>query len=368
MPIHAAHVYLGEGDREGGVAAPTTDLIGAFGEGVDVATVPIEDGHRSNPWYWYRLGRRASTAGDVVHVHFNYDSFGRLAGRFPGVGFPVFAAGLSGPVVTTLHNLQYLGGGNPHDEPAPLARVKRTIDRSLVGCTDHFVTLSATQRERLVDNGIDPDRVTQIPLVPEADPTLRDSEACKAELGLTGNRVLTGFGWVRRTKGYDRVIAALPDLPEDTVFLIAGGTRTESQAAYVEELRQSVTERGLEDRVRFLGYVEDYPTVMNATDVMVLPYTDDRPSDALVRGLSYRLPVVASDTPEFRALYDLGECFELVSDDAELSATLERLLTDESARAELARAAGAFASETNWETVAAEIEGIYRDVVASGGD
>ena len=365
-------VYLDEGDEEGGIAHPTKDLVAALERRIDVRETTIRRNRSADPRYWYRLGADASSDADVVHIQFEYGSFGDVNGMFLGCMFPAFARGLDAPLVTTLHNFR------DRQVPVTLAdpqSVKRFfvenatwfVDRSLVAHTDYFIPLMNSEVELLRRHGVPADRIEHIPLVPETNPEFRDAETCKRELGVDGRRVVTAFGWVRRSKGYDRVIDVLPNLPDDVVFLVAGGTRTDEQASYLDELREMVHERGLEDRVEFTGYVgrDTHPTIMNATDVMVFPYRDNRASDALARALAYHLPAVTAANAEFSAFEDEWGCVRTVDDDAELAAALRAVLEDDEERERLRRNAEQFTSEMNWDNTAERVVDIYRTVTGT---
>lgn len=363
-------VYLDEGEEEGGIAHPTQDLADALRDHIEVEETPIENNHSLDPRYWFDLGRRASASADVVHVQFEYGSFGDLNGTFLGSMFPVFARGIDAPLVCTLHNFRDrrvpVSLGDPSSILGFLAEhATWFVDRSLVSQTDFFIPLMREEVDLLRRHGVPADRIEHIPLVTETDPEFRDPESCKEELGLAGRPVITAFGWVRRSKGYDRVIEVLDVLPEDAVFLIAGGTRTEQQEAYMEELKEIVAERGLEDRVQFTGYVgrEEHPTIMNATDVIVFPYRDNRASDAMARALSYHIPIVATDNREFSAIEEEWGCVRTVSSDAELGEALTEVLTDSEERDRLRANAKEYAERMNWDTVAERVVDIYKTVI-----
>lgn len=367
--LNVSVVYLEEGDGEGGIAHPTQDLIEALKDRISVREEPIEDGRSSDPRYWYRLGRRATEGADIVHIQFEYGSFGDIRGMFLGSMFPVFAAAVNVPIVATLHNFRDRRVDVSLTDPRTVVTFLAEhatwfVDRSLVRNVDFFVPLMHAEIDLLRRHGVPQDRIRYIPLVPETDPVFRDPEICKQELGLEDKYVVTGFGWVRRSKGYDRVIDVLEELPEGTVFLVAGGTRTDEQQAYLDDLRAMVERRGLDDRVRFTGYIgrEEHPTIMNATDVMVFPYRDNRASDAMARALSYHIPVVASDNEEFTAVESEWGCVRTVSSDEELSDALRMVLEDEGERRRLVENAQTYAAVMNWDRVAERMVAIYEDV------
>lgn len=370
--LTASVVYLDEGEKEGGIAHPTQDLIASLEDRIEVREVPITQGRSSDPRYWYHLGCEASEGADVVHIQFEYGSFGDLGGKFLGSLFPVFAHAVDVPMVATLHNFRDRQVSVSLTDPNSIVmwlseHATWFVDRSLVNNVDFFVPLMHAEVSLLRRHDIPTNRIKHIPLVSETDPEFRDADACKRELGLEDKSVITAFGWVRRSKGYDRVIDVLEHLPDDAVFLVAGGTRTDEQEVYLNELRDMVARRGLSDRVEFTGYVgrEEHPTIMNATDVMVFPYRDNRASDALARALSYHLPVVASDNEEFSAIEAEWGCVTTVSDNEDMREALTAVLENPKMCERLELQAEKYAAEMNWDTVAERTVEIYRDLVDS---
>lgn len=367
-------VYLDEGEEEGGIAHPTKDLAEALREIIHVEETPIHRPRTLDPRHWRRLGRQATANADVVHVQFEYGSFGDLQGMFLGSMFPVFASTVEVPIVSTLHNFRDRRVEMSIREPRSLLKFLAEhatwfVDRSLVNNTAFFVPLMRAEVDLLRRHGVPDDEIEHIPLVSETDPEFRDPVDCKRELGLEGHSVISAFGWVRRSKGYERVINILPQLPEDVVFLVAGGTRTDAQKRYLEELQDTVEKRGLQDQVRFTGYVgrEDHPTIMNASDIMVFPYRDNRASDAVARAFSYHLPVVASNNDEFSSMESKWGCPRTVADDPELAAALTNLLTNSEQRQQLQENAAKYTEEMNWETVADRMVSIYQSVIPESG-
>lgn len=370
--LTASVVYLHEGEKEGGIAHPTQDLVTSLGEHITVREIPITQYRSSDPRYWYCLGREASQKADVVHVQFEYGSFGDFGGIFLGSLFPVFAYAVDIPMVATLHNFRDRRVDVTLTELSSMMHwfaehATWFVDRSLVSHIDFFIPLMRAEVDLLQRHGVSRDRIEHIPLVSETNPEFRDSDVCKRELGIEDASVITAFGWVRRSKGYDRVVRILESLPDDTVFLVAGGTRTDDQRGYLNELQEMAERLGVSDRVEFTGYIgrEEHPTIMNATDVIVFPYRDNRASDALARALSYHLPVVASDNAEFSTIEAKWGCVRTVSNKHELCASITEVLTNSDVRDRLEDRAEEYSTEMNWDSVAEKTIDIYRDVVGT---
>ncbi len=112
--------------------------------------------------------------------------------------------------------------------------------------------------------------------------------AARAAWGLDSGQValcLAGTNFA--LKGVDQTIRALALLPREYVLLVAGGRKPGRFAARAGKL-------GLADRVRFLGRVEDMPSLYAASDLFVLPTFYDTCSNASLEALAAGLKVVTS--------------------------------------------------------------------------
>ncbi|MCD2205025.1 glycosyltransferase [Halobacterium sp. KA-6] len=362
-------VFRDESGAEGGTAHPTQDLISELEHHMEVKEVPVRHTRSSNPLYWYRLGQRASDGSDVVHVQFEYGTFGSLGGLFLGIMYPFFALGVSVPMVATFFNLKDRKLDFSSTDPMSVLEtivllLKSPIDWSIIANTDYFIPFIREHERLLEEKGAPTKNVERFPFVAEPNPAFEDPDQSKKEYGVDGKRVITAFGWVRESKGYHHVIDALPHLPEDTVFLVAGGTRIEEQEQYLEELREQTRELGVEDRVVFTGYAprSEHATIMSATDVMVFPYQDNRPSAALALALSYKLPIVASDSEVFRTFEEEWGCVSTFSAPNELVELLNHVFRNEDELERLRQNATEYVEEVNPRSFASRLNEIYRNL------
>lgn len=130
-----------------------------------------------------------------------------------------------------------------------------------------------------------------------------DREAVRRRLGLTG-RVLLSVGHLTKRKGHYLAIQALPELP-GTTLLIAGEGWMERQ------LRDLVSSLGLEDRVRFLGRVnqEDLKDYYSAADALVLATSREGLANVLLESMACGTPVISTPlwgTPEAVTVPEAG--------------------------------------------------------------
>jgi len=130
------------------------------------------------------------------------------------------------------------------------------------------------------DYGVSGDRVHMIPPGYDDNRFYPVSAATRAtirqRLGYQGRPVLA-IGRLARNKGYDLLIEAFTvvasRLPEAVLHLAVGGSQlTAKEQALLEDLKALVRKRGLEERVRFGGYIADADLAdhYRAADVFVL--------------------------------------------------------------------------------------------------
>lgn len=105
--------------------------------------------------------------------------------------------------------------------------------------------------------------------------------------------VFTFFGGIRPNKGIEKLIRAFQQIPGDHLRLVIAGSifRPESYA-------ESLIEMAKEDpRIQFdTRYIpdEEVQVFMNASDVVVLPFSKILTSGTTVLAMSFRKPVIAS--------------------------------------------------------------------------
>ncbi|HEX8170306.1 MAG TPA: glycosyltransferase family 4 protein [Thermoanaerobaculia bacterium] len=129
--------------------------------------------------------------------------------------------------------------------------------------------------------------------------------------GVAGKRVLLTVGRLdadERSKGFDQVIAVLPELPDDVVYLIAGG------GADASRLQQLAFDGGVARRVFFTGLFaeRDKPDLYNLADVYVMPSRGEGFGFVFLEALACGLPVIGSSIDGGREALLGGELGTLV--------------------------------------------------------
>jgi glycosyltransferase involved in cell wall biosynthesis len=145
-----------------------------------------------------------------------------------------------------------------------------------------------------------------------------------------------------RWKGYAVLVEALArlrDVPR-WVWWQAGGAQRPAEAAFLASLKQTATELGIADRVRWLGERRDVRELMAAADLYCQANLEPEPFGvAFVEALSAGLPVVTVAAGGACEIVD-DSCGVLVpqADAAEIGASLRTLIEDDRLRARLAAA------------------------------
>jgi glycosyltransferase involved in cell wall biosynthesis len=210
-----------------------------------------------------------------------------------------FAGGPHLPHLLTRHNTK---------------RVKDSrINRYLIGrVLDRLIVVSGGVLERydpFVRRGLlDPARVPVIhsSIRFEAFDRPRDGARVRLEAGLPeGAEVVGTVGRLVADKGQEHLIDAVALLAGQRPglhLLLAGEGDAEPR------LRGRAEERGVRDRVHFLGFRDDVPDVIEALDLLVLPSVDcDASSGVLKEAMACRKAVVTTDVGGAREIVVEGE-------------------------------------------------------------
>jgi glycosyltransferase involved in cell wall biosynthesis len=196
---------------------------------------------------------------------------------------------------------------------------------------------------------------------------------CRQHLGLTSERlVFLAQGVISPYKGMDLLLEgwakAIQLMGEKRAQLVIAGS---GKAADLQSIRELTARLHLENTVRLdLRYIpaHEVPLYYGAADFLLYPYRAITTSGALLTGLNYRKPIIASDLPAFRPyltpdrnalLFDFGDL------DA-LAIAIAAIAVDENLRRRLeAGSRENIRLQTQWPEIAAQTAEVYRSMVSS---
>lgn len=216
------------------------------------------------------------------------------------------------------------------------------VDRATVHLVDHFHVLTkAVRSEARTVLGVSADKITVIPRGRSAVTLgVRSDERrheVRAKLGIdTQTPLLINVGRQEPPKGQAALVRAFAHVRmelRDAVLLIVGREGNASM-----DLAQAVSELGLPDSVRVLGYRSDVADLVSASDLFVFPSVYEGLGSALIEAMGVGTPIVATDIPAVREVLADGSAGRLTKpgDLDMLARTILELIGDPTARAELA--------------------------------
>ena len=198
----------------------------------------------------------------------------------------------------------------------------------------------ASERMSVVHEGIEP----SLYAARETGTDFRDAIGAQP-----GERWVGTVGRITPWKGQDdflRAAALVAAEQPDARFCIVGDcvsspAERAADEACRDQLHTLADELGVADRVRFTGYREDVPAVMNGLDVFVLPSHDEPFGIVVLEAMAAARPIVATDAggvPDI-VRHEREALLVPVGDAGAMAEAVVRLLADEDLAGSLGRAA-----------------------------
>jgi glycosyltransferase involved in cell wall biosynthesis len=335
------------GDRCG-IAAYTRSLVEALNEFADVTVEPIQEGKQ--PLSHYQTQAERLNQADVVHIQHEHSFWG---GILPNKSaFWNLRYLIEKPVVLTAHTTTALSDLlKLREERRPIHRLAKQMLIWRSGYRDSVETApfiagrsivhTEAAKNELVARGANPKYLHVLPAgVPTPMASPDNGDGFRKRFGLEDRRVVSLFGYIAPNKGYELTLEILPQLPQDVVFVIAGGLRTSDLEPYAAGLREHIEAAGLKERVVITDYLseQEVADAMAASDVVVAPHTFATGSYSIMVPLSYGRAIVSSDLDCFKEINQQVQCLSLFqSGNPEDYATkLNAVLTDDNLRETLA--------------------------------
>ncbi|MEH1821964.1 MAG: glycosyltransferase family 4 protein [Nostoc sp.] len=133
-----------------------------------------------------------------------------------------------------------------------------------------------------------------------------DINKLQQQLGLQGKFVVGHFSRLAPWKGQHILINALAKCPPEVTVILVGDALFGEQE-YVQDLHQQVTQLGLENRIKFLGFRSDIPQLMAACNLVAHTSTSPEPfGRVIVEAMLCGKPVVAAKAGGVMELVEHG--------------------------------------------------------------
>ena len=294
---------------------------------------------------------------DIIHVQY-------LALLSRGLPFELWALRIAKRrgirLVCTVHNVL------PHDTGD---RYRPGFER-LYAMADLLICHNRAARRRVQQEfGVPRERIEVIPHGPlQQLPDSMSPREARERLQLPDDKIVVLWqGVIAPYKGIEFLLDTWKQVSSRAILLIAG-TGEEQLLAIIRS--KKVVEPELDHRVRLdFGFIptEKLPAYYQAADVLVYPYSNITTSGALLTGLGYGKPIVATKLPAFEEMFREGEDALMVEygDTRGLAEAIHALVDNENLRERLGAASKRLAETTySWEEIAGETRRAYDKLLA----
>ena len=253
---------------------------------------------------------------------------------------------------------------------ARAARAFTAMERALGTRTDALIAVSDAVRRDLVErHGVGPaERFRVVPLGLDLSRLAaigpRERAEARAALGLDGEVRSVAFVGrlteIKQPQLFVDAAARVAAADRRARFLVAGGGELEAA------VRTQIAERGLADRVRWLGWRRDVAAVYAASDLVVVTSRNEGTPVALIEGMAAAVPGVCFDVggvPDVVSGPDVGVLVPPGDVDA-LASSVGALLADDPRRIDMgARARASVVDRFGVDRLERDLAALYHELV-----
>ena len=289
----------------------------------------------------------------IVHTHTSKAGIlGRLAAKCAGV--PI--------IIHTSHGHVFYGHFSPIVSKAFLL-----TERLMARITDRMVALTQTEKnDHVVLSVFSPEKIATIHSGVDMDRYMNvqvNIAEKKRELDLNSKGLVVGtVGWLLPIKGPMYLLKAMPYVweshPETSLIFVGKGDLEKG-------LKEEVHRMGVWDKVKFLGWRDDIPEIMQTMDIFVLPSLNEGMGRVLVEAMAAGKPVVASRVGGILDLVKEGQngCLFEPGDEQGLSLAIKKLLEDKKMRDEMGKRGREMAQDFSVEKMVEKIDILYESLL-----
>lgn len=298
--------------------------------------------------WWERYGADV----DVIHSHH----------WFSGVACLNVARAHGVPHVQSYHSVAAPLGASllAGEQPESAGRIEG--ERMIAVESDHIVAVSHAEKRTILDR-YHPDETRITVVKPGVD---IEQFSPRSEVGPVDAGYLFFAARLQPLKRPDLAIEAA-SLIEACPRLVIAGEVSKDFADYAESLHQLAADKGISDRVVFLGSQDrdDLAVLMAHASMLVNPSMSETFGLINLEAAACGIPVVAADVGGVCESVIDGQTGVLIDghDPKRWAQVVAELIDDEARREQMGKAGREFVTLRTWDVVAAESENCYRALI-----
>ena len=285
----------------------------------------------------------------IVHTHtYKAGILGCWAAKMAGV--PI--------IIHTPHGHIFFG----HFSPL-VTNFFMMIEKLTAGIVDRMVALTEGERRDYIACSVaNPEKMVTIHSGVNMDRFMKvkvNTERKKRSLGLNPEAPVVGaVGWLLPIKGPLYLLRAMGEIWQNhpDIHLVYVG-----KGDLEEDVKREASRTGVSDKVKFLGWRDDIPEIMQVLDIFVLPSLNEGMGRVLVEAMASGKPIVASNVGGIPDLVKDGQNGFLVGpgDVNGLSLAMKKLIEDEELRVKMGAKGRAMAQSYGVEEMIRKIDDLY---------
>lgn len=217
---------------------------------------------------------------------------------------------------------------------------------------DTIITISEFSKQRILHYfpGIKANIIIT-PIPPEARVVAETLDGRLTQLGIKSGRYILYIGTIEPRKNLQNLVrayASLPDAIRNTYALVIAGGRGWKDEAILSEIKHQ-QERGLS--IVLPGYISDREktSLYAHSSCFVLPSHYEGFGMPILEAMQYGIPVAVSDIPVFHEVAGDAALYFDKDSPADISTTIQRLLTDKPGRTTLVKAGHDQLTRYSWQ-------------------
>jgi glycosyltransferase involved in cell wall biosynthesis len=237
------------------------------------------------------------------------------------------------------------------------------IERLTAAIVDRMVALTAGERRDYIACSVaNPEKMVTIHSGVNIDRFMKlkvNIEGKKRSLGLNTEFPVVGtVGWLLPIKGPIYLLRAMAEVWQNhpDIHLVYVG-----KGDLEEDVKREASRTGVSDKVKFLGWRDDIPEIMQILDVFVLPSLNEGMGRVLLEAMASGKPIVASNVGGIPDLVKDGQNGFLVrpGDVNGLSLAIKKLIEDKELRVKMGARGRTMAQSYGVEEMIRKIDDLY---------